>query len=420
MSLNKIYPYSLEQAAFLTQSVAWINICDGPVRAGKNFIQNIRFKNYCKLEPYDDPKSDIAFCGVTKESVYRNFLKDFLTLVGEKNHTYHRQLGRGTIYGRDFYVWSFKDADDWKAIQGTTLGGFLMTEGLHCHKDFWDMLLSRLSIAGAKAFIDLNPAGEGHWFYKEILTNEEMLAAGDIRRFRFNFDSNLSLDPEFKEMLKRKYVPGSLLYRRMILGEWCSSEGVVYSQFDHQKHTIDPSQVPPKLKTIWVPLDYGTQNPTVFGQLAKDGNKYYLVDEFYHHGAKEGQKRGSEYAEDMRVFISNMPARPRSIIADPSAAAFKADLKHILPGISVIDADNDVLTGIATVTRLLGNGQLLISRKCKNTINEIGLYSWDKKYSDRTGEDKPIKKHDHCMDMLRYGCHTTLHNQVTIGKGWFS
>lgn len=407
MTLENIKPYSFEQRDFLYNSVAAINICDGPVRAGKNFIQNIRFKKYLKDEPWGGKRSNIAFCGVSKESVYRNFLEELFKIIGEENYYYHRQLGRGVIYGRQFYVFGFSDINDWKALQGGTFGGAVVTEGLHCHRDFWYMLVSRMSIDGAKIFVDLNPGGPGHWFYKEVLTNEEMIAAGDVRRFRFNFNSNMSLSDDYKDMLKRQYVPGSLLYRRMIEGEWCSSEGVIYSQFDHQKHTLEPSQIPNKLNTIWVPLDYGTQNPTVFGQLARDNGIYYLVDEYYHHGAVEGQMRGAEYAQEMVKFIRAMPAKPRSIIADPSAAAFKMDLREALPSIPVIDANNEVLTGIATVTRLLGNNKLFISRKCKKTIEEIGIYAWDKRYSERTGEDKPIKKHDHCMDMLRYGCETT-------------
>jgi phage terminase large subunit len=44
---------------------------------------------------------------------------------------------------------------------------------------------------------------------------------------------------------------------------------------------------------------------------------------------------------------------------------------------------------------------IAFSGRCVNTLNEFGLYSWDKKAADN-GEDAPIKQNDHCMDAIRY------------------
>jgi len=38
---------------------------------------------------------------------------------------------------------------------------------------------------------------------------------------------------------------------------------------------------------------------------------------------------------------------------------------------------------------------------CEKTIEELGIYVWDPKASDR-GEDAPLKDNDHCMDAMRY------------------
>ena len=96
MGLHKLYPFSQEQYHFLTRSTARINVCDGPVRSGKNFVENIRFKTYAKTEPYEDPKSPLAFCGASKDTAYRIILRDLFKLVGKKNYTYNRSNGSGS------------------------------------------------------------------------------------------------------------------------------------------------------------------------------------------------------------------------------------------------------------------------------------------------------------------------------------
>lgn len=38
-------------------------------------------------------------------------------------------------------------------------------------------------------------------------------------------------------------------------------------------------------------------------------------------------------------------------------------------------------------------------------------YSWDEKVAMR-GEDKPVKEHDHCMDVARYFVYTIIGNKT--------
>ena len=71
-------------------------------------------------------------------------------------------------------------------------------------------------------------------------------------------------------------------------------------------------------------------------------------------------------------------------------------------------AVNDVIPGIATVSRYLQDGTIKIHRSCKDCIREFGLYRWDE---DKT-EDKPIKEYDHAMDEVRYFTMTILRHKV--------
>ena len=88
------------------------------------------------------------------------------------------------------------------------------------------------------------------------------------------------------------------------------------------------------------------------------------------------------------------------IFIDPSAASLKIQLKR--DGFTRIrDADNSVLDGIRLKATMMKNGDYAICKKCKNYINEMYSYVWDSKWQDK-GEDKPMKKDDHCQDAGRY------------------
>lgn len=89
---------------------------------------------------------------------------------------------------------------------------------------------------------------------------------------------------------------------------------------------------------------------------------------------------------------SSVGLKIESIIVDPAAASFIAELKK--RGFKVKKAKNDVLDGIRFVGNLLNLGVLLFLKDCKETIKEFGSYIWDEKAIER-GEDKPVKQFDH-------------------------
>lgn len=398
-------PLSREQQNFLDNSVYPINICDGPVRAGKNYVENIRVKTYLKTEPYGATDSWFLFAGSSKGSVVRNYLQDLFGSIPRSSYTYNSQSGMGRIFGRPFFVAGFDDAAAFKTIQGMTLGGALVTEAQLAHESFIDTLIARVSVEDALQFWDCNPVGPQHFLYEKYVGNTEAQALGQIGRFRFNFDSNLSLGWRYKENLKARYVPGSLLYQRMIEGLWVAADGIIYTAFNSDANVISPELIPVG-KNIWVPYDFGIQHPTVFGKLIQHEGIFYLAAEKFHHGEVEGRKSSGQYIKDLKEFIAPFNARP-AIIQDPApvSAAFNVDIEKHFDGYDIQLADNSVLKGINTVQYLLSERKLLISSDCKQTIKGFGSYIWDKRAANK-GDDIPLKENDDAMCMLRYGCHT--------------
>jgi PBSX family phage terminase large subunit len=378
---------SAKQLNSVTKSTARINIWEGSVRSGKTIASIIRWVEYIKT----GPQGDLLMVGKTERTLKRNILDVIEDIVGSKNFRYNRGLGEVYIFGRKVYIVGANDERSEGKIRGMTLAGAYGDELTLWPESFFKMLLSRLSVKGAKLFGTTNPDSPYHWLKTEYIDNENI----NIKTFHFELDDNLALDPEYVIELKKEYT--GLWYKRFIQGLWVLAEGTVYDMFDEGKHVT--SKIP-ECERYWVAIDYGTNNPTVFLLQGQKNGVYYTLQEYYYDSSKTGhQKTDAEYASDLKKFIGNKYIT--NIIVDPSAASFIAQLKK--DGFyNVRKANNDVLDGIRHVSTLLSNGKYFIHESCKNLIKEKASYVWDAKAQQR-GEDKPLKQNDHASDAERYG-----------------
>lgn len=222
----------------------------------------------------------------------------------------------------------------------------------------------------------------------------------------FTLLDNLSLSDDKIRKILQTYEKTSVWYKRDILGQRSSAEGLIYDMYGPRN----------KYKTgegpnfdLWYKrhysADYGTINPFAALEVIEQkdletGEVYYYVEDMYYFDSKKAnrQKEDSEYAEDLQKFIGGK--RYTTLIIDPSAASFKVTCRN--KGIRVTDADNDVLDGIRLVAQLLRLGRLKINTdNCKDLEQELFSYIWDAKAAER-GVEQPVKEMDHCCDALRY------------------
>jgi PBSX family phage terminase large subunit len=378
---------SAKQFDSIIKSVARLNIWEGSVRSGKTIASIIRWVEYIKT----CSNGDLLMIGKTERTLKRNILDVIEDIVGTKNFRYNRGLGEVYIFNRKVYIAGANDERSEGKIRGMTLAGAYGDELTLWPESFFKMLLSRLSIKGAKLFGTTNPDSPYHWLKTEYIDNNNI----DIKVFHFELEDNLALDPEYVKELKKEYT--GLWYKRFIQGLWVLAEGTVYDMFDEGKHVISEM---PVCERYWISIDYGTNNPTVFLLQGQKSEIYYTLQEYYYDSRKTGhQKTDEEYAEDLKIFIGDKYIT--NIVVDPSASSFIAQLKK--DGFyNVRKANNDVLDGIRHVSTLLSNGKYFIHESCKNLIKEKASYVWDIKAQQR-GEDKPLKQNDHASDAERYG-----------------
>ena len=133
--------------------------------------------------------------------------------------------------------------------------------------------------------------------------------------------------------------------------------------------------------------------------LAKYGETWYGIREYYYSGRDEGiQKTDEQYAQDIDGWCADiLPDQKIRVVIDPSAASFITLLKK-RGRYKVVPADNAVLDGIRETANALDNGYVKISRRCVNWFDEASGYVWDMD----SAEDRPIKEKDHLQDAVRY------------------
>ncbi len=383
-------PFSEKQLEVITNATARINALDGPVRSGKTIANTVAWINYIRNAPYDS----LLMTGKTRDTLYRNVLADFFRIIGTKNYRYNRSEGILHCFGKEIYCLGANDEKAESRVRGMTVGGWYANEVTLYPESFVKQALARMSLEGSRAFWDMNPDSPYHYLYTEYLTNEELIAAGILKRFQFVLDDNLSLSREYVESLKKLY--SGMWYKRLIDGLWVLAEGAIYDMWDEDKHVI---VCPKKYSEYCVAIDYATASVMTFGLYGITDNKVYLIKEFYYDAQKKGrQKTDSEFADDFKEFLGDI--HPRHIYLDPSAASFKVELKK--KGYSQVrDADNDVINGIRLVSSFLSTGRFFVDESCTDTITEFGSYVWDPK-AQKKGEDKPLKENDHAMDRNRY------------------
>lgn len=367
-----------------------LNILEGSVRSGKTYSSLILWALWLATRP---ATGKYLMVGRTLTTLKRNCLEPLQALLGKQAMQVSIPAKRAVIFGRNVDLEGAANALSENKIRGVTLSGAYVDELTLIPQDFFVMLLSRLSTAGAKLFGTTNPDSPRHWLKTDYLDKGDL----DIYRVKFLLDDNTTLPPDYIENLKREYT--GVFFRRFILGEWVAAEGAIYPMFDKSAHVSDAV---PEFTMHWISADYGHTNPTAFLRLAygKDG-RIWVIDEYYHMADKTGAKSPKQYARDMEAFARKGPA-PDVVVIDPSAEGFILQLKEDAPGLRIKRADNAVLEGIQLVSSAIDAGVLMIHPRCKHLIDEIQGYAWDPKAQER-GEDKPVKQNDHACDALRYG-----------------
>ena len=381
-----------------TKKLQRINLLEGSVSSGKTWISLVCWGFWLATMPQNQL---YLMCGKSLTTLKRNCLIPLEAMFGQSNFSFSTSAKEAYLFGRRILLEGANDARSEGKIRGLTLQGAYCDELTLFPKDFFVMLLSRLRVPGAKLIATTNPDSPQHWLKREYI---DRMAELDMLTMRFLLEDNTMLDPQYVAAAKAEYT--SVLYHRFILGEWCVAEGLIYPQFDREKH-IEQRNNP---QGEWyISVDYGTLNAFSAGLWCYDGTTAYRAAEYYYSGREtRKQLTNAQYLQRIQQLAGSH--KIECVIVDPSAASFIAELRNA--DFTVRKGKNAVVDGIRRVSSALQAGKLQFSPDCKGCIREFGLYRWDESCS----EDRPIKENDHAMDDVRYFVNTIMGEEASISR----
>lgn len=416
-------------------NLAWsrINLWEGSVRSSKTISSLVRWIAFVIT---NEAPGNLLMVGKTERTLKRNILDTLEELLPRGAFKHVAGAGECFIFGRRIYIAGANDERAGDRIRGMTLAGCYVDEVSVLPESFWTMLLSRLSIPGAKAFGTTNPEGPRHWLKLKYLDragkwlkHDGKLATTvnglDMVRMSFRLEDNPGLDPAYVAALKQEYT--GLWYKRFIEGLWVLAEGSIWDTFDAEPGGGHVVRTLPEFERFWLGIDYGTTNPFVAVLIGvsteiDDGQQRLYVAREWRWDSKEKRRQltDAEYSTKLRQWLvelghegladtngGSLEPYLERVYVDPSAASFATQLyRDGWRGVN--HADNTVDDGIRAVSTLLNADRLKIHESCQGLIGETSGYVWDTK-AQALGIDKPIKVDDHGPDAMRYAVWSRRH-----------
>lgn len=153
-------------------------------------------------------------------------------------------------------------ADSYRKILGSSFGLWIATE-INEHYDCEDSRESFIKVAfGRQAAArrpltlwDMNPSEPGHPIYSQYVDKYRQGLPGGYLYRHFTMADNLSISPQRQQALAAQYQPGSLWYRRDILGQRVRAEGAVYAGFIQRREALLAAR--PDYDFVQVGVDFG-------------------------------------------------------------------------------------------------------------------------------------------------------------------
>lgn len=377
-----------------------LNILEGAVRSGKTWISLIVFALWVATMPAD---ATFLMVAKTLKSLDRNCLRLLQNLIGEKNFTYNLQQKEGRLFGRVVFLEGVNDVRAESKIRGMTLSGAYCDELTLFTEDFFTMLLSRLSMPGAKLFASTNPDSPLHWLNVKYLKRADEL---NINVVKFTILDNETLDPEYIEALKREYT--GVFYKRFILGLWVVAEGACYPKFADKPDEYVIDKLPDNARFISIGVDFGgNRSLTTFVATAVHGDfeKLTIIKDYHIEGRKgeiDADKVNAEFIKFVNELRAEYDVPVKYVFADSEAQYLINGMRRAAAvlGLSIGESKKvAVVQRIICTNSLLNTGRFKIMRGCQLVRDGLMGAVWNPKAAAQ-GKDERLDDFTSDIDIL--------------------
>lgn len=379
------------------------NIAEGAVRSGKTIANLLAFA----FELEKTPDTLHLASGVTLSAARLN--------LGDCNGFGLEHLFRGrcrwgryngceslyirTKTGRKVVLFTGGGlSDSYKKIRGNSYGMWIATE-VNKHylsnddTSFLNEAFNRqLAAENRKIFWDLNPDYPTHPIYTEYI--DKYLSLGmPVNYRRFTMADNLSISEKRRQEIEAQYDPGSVWYKRSILGLRVAAEGLIFRQFADSPERWICSSPPEDIEFISIGGDYGGNlSKTVF--VATGIRKNFAgvcVLRSHKVAGEKGEISPGKIESEFLDFVRSLSVFPWPVFY----AFMDGEGQYLTNGIVRASAEaglslrigdcrkNRIVDRIACKSRLIAENRWKVLEGCREVIDSTATQVWDPKNPDR-------------------------------------
>lgn len=394
-------------------------IADGAIRSGKSVAMSLSFVIWAMSE---FEACNFAMCGKTIGSFRRNVLFWLKLMLRSRGYSVSEQrtenlviVRRGSVENY-FYAFGGKDERSQDLIQGITLAGVFFDEVALMPESFVNQATGRCSVDGSKFWFNCNPGSPAHWFKTGWIDKR---ADKRLLYLHFTMDDNLSLSEAVKERYRSTYT--GVFFKRYILGEWKSADGVIYRQFADDPERFILDEVPADIIIGTMGLDFGGNGSAHAGCLVGITRGYrsiVILDEYYR---KEVIDPGT-LTDDVCGFVQRSQAQVRatSIWCDSAETTLIKGIRtevfarHI--PVEVRNArKGEIIDRIRLCDMLMSQGRFFIMRRCRHTIAALSEAVWDSKSPTRDRRLDDGSTNIDSLDALEYALEPHANRLIEFG-----
>lgn len=262
----------------------------------------------------------------------------------------------------------------------------------------------RAKVPNLQLFASFNPVSKANWVFAKWFSPDAEYNKQVTYILKTTYKDNRFLTPEYVQALEDKQREDITYYRIYALGEFCSLDKLIFSNWEVRD--FDHAQIQGKL---CVGLDFGFVNDPsalVASILCEETKEIYIFKEW-----GDTNKTNPELA----AIIKALGFAKSVIIADSAEQKSITELKH--NGITRVRPCEKGADSIIHGIQRLKQYRLILHPTCTELKTELENYSWTK--DRKTGEyiNKPIDEFNHYIDALRYSLQCTDSKQLkTMSK----
>lgn len=242
-----------KQKEFIKNATHRYNLKIGARRCGKTYLDILFTIPNRLLERKDLDGLNVIF-GVSKGTIERNVLQPLREIYGKELVGFISSQNIASLFGQEVYCLGTEKISQVSKIQGTSIKYAYGDEMAKWNKEVFIMIQGSLDKPYSCLDGALNPENKNHWLKKDFLDviREKGL---DVYTQYYTIFDNPFLPKDFVDSLCKEYQ-GTVYYNRLILGQWCDAEGLIFQQIanDYKRYITTTVQLN---SIISIGIDWG-------------------------------------------------------------------------------------------------------------------------------------------------------------------